>query len=199
MKTKTGKIVKAMVMAAVFAFAFAAHADTEKVGDWTWTYRIVDGEAEIYNDGDVAISPDPVGEDISVPSTLGGKTVTKIVYLNKYGRIAVEKADAMEQADAERVMKRFLCLYHAGMRKPLPFFPKASYACYAEADERKKKAKAESYWTGSMVSKGEVEKFGDFFGAELPFGDAFRMLAEAFFGAAVFRPEDSGKRKRERK
>ena len=132
-------------------------------------------------------------------ANLDRKTVTKIVYLNKYGRIAVEKADAMEQADAERVMKRFLCLYHAGMRKPLPFFPKASYACYAEADERKKKAKAESYWTGSMVSKGEVEKFGDFFGAELPFGDAFRMLAEAFFGAAVFRPEDSGKRKRERK
>ena len=132
-------------------------------------------------------------------ANLDRKTETKIVYLNKCGKISVEKADAMEQADAERIVKRFLCLYHAGMRKPLPFFPKASFAYYAEPDERKKRSLAEFRWFGNFNSKGEVEKFGDFFGSELPAGDTFKRLAEAFFGAVVFRSEDSGKKKRERK
>ena len=131
-------------------------------------------------------------------ANLNRKTVTRIVCLDKT-KYVISKADAMEQAEAETTMKRFLCLYHAGMRKPLPFFPKASYACYAEADERKKRAKAEARWNGYGNSKGEVEKFGGFFGSELPAGDAFERLAEAFFGAVVFRPEDSGKKKRERK
>ena len=70
----------------------------------------------------------------------------------------------------------------------------------AAADELKKRAKAESRWNGYRDNKGEVEKFGDFFGFELPFGDAFRMLAEAFFGAVIFRPENSaGKRQRKQK
>lgn len=135
-------------------------------------------------------------------ANLDRKTVTKIVYLNKNNKnisISVMKADAMEQADAERIMKLFLCLYHAGMRKPLPFFPKASYAYYAESDERKKRIKAESPWNGNRNSKGEVEKFGRFFGTGLPIDDCFKGLAEAFFGAVVFRQENStgkgGKRK----
>jgi exodeoxyribonuclease V gamma subunit len=132
-------------------------------------------------------------------ANLDRKTVTRIVCLDKTKYI-ISKADAMERADAETIMRRFLCLYHAGMRKPLPFFPKASYAYYAEPDERIKKAKAESRWNGYRDSKGEVEKFGDFFGFELPFGEAFKMLAEAFFGAVVFRPENStGKVQRKRK
>jgi len=133
-----------------------------------------------------------------IRANLDRKTVTRIVCLDKTKYI-ISKADAMEQADAETIMKRFLCLYHAGMRKPLPFFPKASYAYYAEPDEQKKRAKAESRWNGYRDNKGEVEKFGDFFGFELPVGDAFKMLAEAFFGAVVFRPENSGKKQGKRK
>ena len=133
-------------------------------------------------------------------ANLDRKTVTKIVYLDGKKRILAMKAEAMERADAESIVKRFLCLYLAGMRKPLPFFPKASYAYYAEADERKKRPAAESRWYSGFNSKGEVEKFGDFFGAEFPFGDAFTSLAEAFFGAVVFRPENpAGKGKGKRK
>ena len=127
-------------------------------------------------------------------ANLDRKTVTKIVYPDKPDSISVRRADAMEPADAEKIVKRFLCLYHAGMRKPLPFFPKASYAFYAGADEKKKRSQAESCWNGNKNSKGEVEKFGDFFGSELPVTDAFRSLAEAFFGAVVFRQEKSAGR-----
>ena len=129
------------------------------------------------------------------------KTDTKIVFLNRQNRIAVMKADAMERSDAESIMKRFLCLYHAGMRKPLPFFPKTSYAYFSESDERKKAGAAESCWSGGYGdSKGEVEKFGVFFGTELQISDDFKRLAEAFFGAVVFHQEKSagsgkGKRK----
>ena len=54
-----------------------AHADTETVGDYTWTYRIVDGKAEIYNNGDVAVSPNPTGA-MMIPSTLAGMPVASI-------------------------------------------------------------------------------------------------------------------------
>ncbi len=132
-------------------------------------------------------------------ANLDRKTVTKIVYLDGKDRILAMKADAMDRADAETVMKRFLCLYHAGMRKPLPFFPKASYAYWSGADERKKRSQAESCWNGNRNSKGEVEKFGDFFGAGLPVSETFEGLAEAFFGAVVFRQENPGKGKGNRK
>ena len=119
------------------------------------------------------------------------KTVTKIVFLNRTNSISAMKADAMERADAEKTIKLFLCLYHAGMRKPLPFFPKASYGYYSGRDEQEKKSLAESNWNARWNSKGEVEKFGDFFGSELPIDDTFKSLAEAFFGAVVFRQERS--------
>ena len=134
-------------------------------------------------------------------ANLDRKTVTKIVYLQSQGTdkpdsIAVAKADAMDPAAAVKIVKRFLCLYHAGMRKPLPFFPKASYKFFSATDEKRKRSQAELCWNGSKNSKGEVEKFGDFFGPGLPFTDAFRSLAGAFFGAVVFRQEKSaGKRK----
>ena len=58
--------------------ACCAWADTEEVGDYTWTYRINGEEAEIYNDrAKAAISPLPT-EGVTIPSTLGGKPVTRI-------------------------------------------------------------------------------------------------------------------------
>ena len=128
------------------------------------------------------------------------RTATRIVFINRQDRISVVKADATEQADAERIIRRLLCLYHAGMRKPLPFFPKSSYAYFAEADERKKAQAAESCWNGGWNSRGEVEKFGGFFGSELPLDDCFKSLAGAFFGDVAFRLENlrqtgRGKRK----
>ena len=43
-----------------------------------WTYRIVDGEAEIYNDNKPAIPYKTVAGKIAVPATLGGCPVTRI-------------------------------------------------------------------------------------------------------------------------
>ena len=58
--------------------AAAAFADEEKVGDYTWSYRIANGEAEIYeNDSACAIYPTPVG-DIQIPASLGGCPVTAV-------------------------------------------------------------------------------------------------------------------------
>lgn len=133
-------------------------------------------------------------------ANLARKTATRILYLNKQNRLAVMNADAMERSEAEKIVKRFLLLYHAGMRKPLPFFPKTSYAYFSETDERKKVSAAASCWSGYGESKGEVDKFGDFFGTELPVSDCFKQLAEAFFGAVVFHQEKAaGKEKGKRK
>ena len=53
-------------------------ANTEKVGGYTWTYRINGNTAKIYNDdGFAAITPSPTGA-VTIPSTLGGKPVTSI-------------------------------------------------------------------------------------------------------------------------
>ena len=82
------------------------------------------------------------------------------------------------------------------MRKPLPFFPKTSYAYFSTADERKKASAANLCWNDGWNTKGEVRKFGIYFGTELPIGDCFKSLAEAFFGAVAFRSEKpAGKRK----
>ena len=50
---------------------------TEIVDGIEWTYRIVDGKAEIGNDGAVAILDTTEGA-IAIPATLGGKPVTSI-------------------------------------------------------------------------------------------------------------------------
>jgi len=124
-----------------------------------------------------------------IRANLVRKTETRIVFLGDRKRI-VAKADAMEPSEAERVMRLFLCLYHAGLRKPLPFFPKTSYAYFAEPDERKKAAAAEDGWNGGGAnSTGDVDRFGKYFGTELPISDCFKALAAAFFGAVVFRQE----------
>ena len=52
----------------------------------------------------------------------------------------------------------------------------------------------------TLNSKGEVEKFGRFFGTEFPFSECFQKLAASFFGAVVFAQENStGKGKGKRK
>ena len=48
-------------------------AATETVGGYTWTYRINGDTAEIQS----GITPTPTGA-LTIPSTLGGKTVTSI-------------------------------------------------------------------------------------------------------------------------
>ena len=65
------------VSSAVFLVCGEINAATHKVGNYTWTYQIKDGEAEIYGTlaGNPAVSPAPTGT-VAIPSTLGGKPVT---------------------------------------------------------------------------------------------------------------------------
>ena len=69
---------KLMTMVVAVAAAFCAWAETETVGNYTWTYRIGgDNTVSIYNGYSAAISPTPTGA-VTIPSTLGGKPVTSI-------------------------------------------------------------------------------------------------------------------------
>ena len=52
-------------------------AETETVNGYTWAYRISGDAVEIYNNYDAAVSPAPIGA-VTVPSTLGGKSVAHI-------------------------------------------------------------------------------------------------------------------------
>ena len=80
---KVGKELFAIV---VLLASLSGVADTEDVNGYTWTYRINGGTAEIYKDngyglGVAAISPGPYGAmpvTITIPSSLGGKPVTRI-------------------------------------------------------------------------------------------------------------------------
>ena len=66
------------LFAAAMGFAAVALADEQTVDGISWTYRIVAGlEAQIYDNNNVCIDTSTSGE-ITVPSTLGGKPVTKI-------------------------------------------------------------------------------------------------------------------------
>ena len=78
---------KMLTALALVAVVFGAWADSEKVGDYTWYYRINGDTAEIYEEIyevdpegwwiTSAISPSPTGA-VTIPSTLGGKPVTCI-------------------------------------------------------------------------------------------------------------------------
>ena len=73
-----GKMMKAAILFAVVGMAaFGAWAETETVGGYTWTCRINGDTAKISNNYSAAISPSPTGA-VTIPSTLGGKTVTGI-------------------------------------------------------------------------------------------------------------------------
>ena len=70
-----------MACGAMFA-AMTLMAATEKVGAYTWTYEITDGEAAIYGTSSggsstPCVSPAPT-DAVKIPATLGGKPVTRI-------------------------------------------------------------------------------------------------------------------------
>ena len=50
---------------------------TAESGGYTWSYRVVDGKAEIWNDDACAVSPALSGT-VTIPSSLGGYAVAKI-------------------------------------------------------------------------------------------------------------------------
>ena len=76
---KTLKIVKAVMAALPLVSAFVVHAETEKIGNYTWQYSVVDGKAWIGSGvaETAAIAPTPVGE-VTVPSELGGYEVWRL-------------------------------------------------------------------------------------------------------------------------
>ena len=86
------------IASAVVAVAFGAWADTETVGGYTWTYEINGDTAEIYKGSrDAAISPKPTGA-VTIPSTLGGKPVTRIgedAFYNCFGLTSVTIPDSV--------------------------------------------------------------------------------------------------------
>ncbi len=76
------KRIVVFLAAAMAAICAQAETETEKVGDYTWRYRINGDTAEICQDyisgiSYPAISPNPTGA-VTIPSTLGGKSVTSI-------------------------------------------------------------------------------------------------------------------------
>ncbi|MBQ3288996.1 MAG: leucine-rich repeat protein [Kiritimatiellae bacterium] len=66
--------------------ATTACAETERVGDYTWQYSVVDGKAWIGSGvaETAAISPSPVGE-VTVPNELGGYEVWRLDNYALYG------------------------------------------------------------------------------------------------------------------
>ena len=54
------------------------HADTATVNGIEWTYQVINGEAEIYNDNDSPAIPSSTTGAITIPSTLNGYPVTSI-------------------------------------------------------------------------------------------------------------------------
>ena len=64
-------------MRGVVAASLGAWAETETFGGYTWTYWINGDTAEIFSNYSAAISPSPTGA-VTIPSTLGGKSVTSI-------------------------------------------------------------------------------------------------------------------------
>ena len=74
----------AALAAAMLALLFAGAARADKAYDndtgLTWTYRVVDGVAEICDydsESGLAVEPEPTGA-LAIPATLGGYTVTRI-------------------------------------------------------------------------------------------------------------------------
>ena len=67
------RLTTAIVACGAMFAAMPLMAATEKVGDYTWTYEITAGEAEVQG-------VSPATGSVSIPATLGGKPVTSIGY-----------------------------------------------------------------------------------------------------------------------
>ena len=97
-RNKIMKLVNSIFAACVTVIGFTAFANplsdgknyTEKVGDYTWTFSVENGEATIvhlgqnydgsyYEDGQRAVEPQPQGE-LAIPATLGGCPVVGLGY-----------------------------------------------------------------------------------------------------------------------
>ena len=107
-------------------------------------------------------------------ANLRGKTVTRILYGKDHETHRIE-AEAMEPETAETALNGILELYCEGMKKPLPFFPKTIYAMFRN----------EAYmpvWRGTHDVTGEVERFGMYFGDELPPVRDLERLMRIVFG-----------------
>ena len=81
MKKGTGLVhrceIKAITCVVASLMAVSLFAETEMVNGITWTYRIFNGEAELFNNYDPVIPEATIGS-ITVPSSLGGCPVTGI-------------------------------------------------------------------------------------------------------------------------
>ena len=121
-------------------------------------------------------------------ANLSRKTRTRIVHVSNNNAVFLD-AEAMECAEAEAAVKRLLYLYHAGMRTPLPFFPKSSCEFFRTQNVHS----AESVWNGNPNAKGEKEKFRAFFGEDMPTDAPVGELAEAFFGSVEFHEVKGGR------
>lgn len=76
---KTMKLIKTVMAALPFILFSEAAADTETVGNYTWTYRIIGDSAEIHGTSSGStIFPSKPTTHIDIPSTLGKKPVTSI-------------------------------------------------------------------------------------------------------------------------
>ena len=74
--SKISKTMKALALSIATLASFGAWAETETVGEYTWTYRINGDTAEIYYDPYDSWLPRTGA--VTIPSTLGGKIVTCI-------------------------------------------------------------------------------------------------------------------------
>ena len=66
-----------LALGGTLAVAIPLMADTEKIGNYTWTYSIEDEKVEICNGSFIAVSPEPSGV-LAIPAMLGGYPVVSI-------------------------------------------------------------------------------------------------------------------------
>ena len=57
---RVGTMMCVLGVVASMAMAQGVALQTEKVAQYTYSYRVVDGKAEIFNNGECAITPSPI-------------------------------------------------------------------------------------------------------------------------------------------
>ena len=116
-----------------------------------------------------SIEPASAVPDVLTPS---GKVVT----------VSVLEALPMKSDAAGDAMNSILMLYREGICGPLPFFPNTLYALLRGSDYKSQWSGGTGNWSGQGdAPKGEVEKFGMFYGEVLPPEADLKRIMEAFF------------------